>query len=76
MSRNKDHRPNVAAAEGGRPLGAPYIFLIYSLYIPYIFDKYVPYIFPWVFPNLWSQQKTSPYRKPCLHTFFCRCFAF
>ena len=23
MSRNKEHRPNGAAAEGGRPIGAP-----------------------------------------------------
>ena len=60
MSRNKEHRPNGAAAEGGRPIGAPpkaapvfliilyhkclWIFLIYSLYIPYIFPRYVPYI--------------------------------
>ena len=36
---------------------------LYSLYIPYIFPKYVPYIFPCVFLNLWSQQKTNPYRK-------------
>ena len=40
-----------------------WIFLIYSLYIPYIFPIYVPYIFPCVFLNLWSQQKTNPYRK-------------
>ena len=40
-----------------------WIFLIYSLYIPYIFPRYVPYIFPCVFLNLWSQEKTSPYRK-------------
>ena len=33
-----------------------WIFLIYSLYIPYIFPKYVPYIFPCVFLTLWSQQ--------------------
>ena len=46
MSRNKEHRPNGAAAEGGRPIGAPPkaapVFLIinlygYALYIPYIF---------------------------------------
>ena len=40
-----------------------WIFLIYSLYIPYILPSYVPCIFPCVFLNLWSQQKTSPYRK-------------
>ena len=33
-----------------------WIFLIYSLYIPYIFPKYVPYIFPCVFLTLFSQQ--------------------
>ena len=69
---DQKHRPNGAAAEGGRPIGAPpkaapvfliilyhkylWIFLIYSLYIPYIFPKYVPYIFPWVFLKLWSQE--------------------
>ena len=53
MSRNKEHRPNVASAEGGDPIGAPpkaapvfliilyhrylWMFLIYSLYIPYIY---------------------------------------
>ena len=40
-----------------------WIFLIYSLYIPYIFPSYVKYVFPCVFLNLWSQEKTSPYRK-------------
>ena len=60
MSRNKEHKPNGAAAEGGRPIGTPpkaapvfliilyheylWIFLIYSLYMPCIFPKYVPYI--------------------------------
>ena len=39
-----------------------WIFLIYSLYIPYIFPSYVKYVFPCVFLNLWSQEKTSPYR--------------
>ena len=34
----------------------PYIFLIYSIYIPYIFPSYVPYIFPCVFLSLWSQE--------------------
>ena len=36
---------------------------MYSLCLPYIFPKYFPYIFPCVFLNLFSQQKTSPYRK-------------
>ena len=39
------------------------IFLIYSLYIPYICPSYVKYVFPCMFLNLWSQEKTSPYRK-------------
>ena len=72
MSRNKEHRPNGTAAEGGRPTGAPpkaapvfliilyrkylWISLIYSLYFPYIFPKYIPYIFPCVFLHLWNQQ--------------------
>ena len=53
---------------GGRPIGAPpkaapvfliislhkylWIFLIYSLCIPYLFLKYVPYLCPCVFLNL------------------------
>ena len=56
----------------GYALYIPYIFhiyiyiYIYSIYIYiyiYIFPSYVPYIFPCVFLNLWSQEKTSPYRK-------------
>ena len=42
------------------------ILVIHSLYIPYIFPRYVPCIFPCVFLNLWSQEKTSPYRKTTL----------
>ena len=46
---HQTHRPNGAAAEGGRPIGAPPkaapVFLIiniygYALYIPYIFHIY------------------------------------
>ena len=33
-----------------------WIFLIYSLYIPYIFPSYVPYIFLCVFLNLRGQE--------------------
>ena len=57
---------NKGDAFGGRPSGSVFliilyhgylwIFLMYSLYIPYIFPKYVPYIFPCVFLNLWSQE--------------------
>ena len=39
-----------------------YTFLIYSIYA-YMFPRYVPCIFPCVFLKLWSQEKTSPYRK-------------
>ena len=84
MSRNKEHRPNGAAAPLGVPPKAaplcslflliyPFIVIIismniygYSLYIPYIFHtyiflfpEYVPYISPFVFLNLWSQQKKA-----------------
>ena len=61
MSRNKEHRPNGAAAEGGRPIGAPpkaapvflvilyhkrlWIFLIYSLYIQYLYVLKIFHIF-------------------------------
>ena len=69
------------AAEGGACFSDhlyhkySWIFLIYSLYIPYIFPKYVPYVFPCVFLNLWSQQKTIPYRKTAF-IFFFRYYAF
>ena len=72
MSRDNEHRPNGVAAFGGHPIGALpkaaavfliilyhkylWIFLMYSLYIPYRFPKYVPYIFLCVFLNLWSQE--------------------
>ena len=49
MSRNKEHRPNGAAAEGGASVffvSAHLSFYImniygYSLYIPYIFHIYI-----------------------------------
>ena len=52
-----------------------WIFLIYSLYIPYIFPSYVKYVFPYVFLNLWSQEKKSPYRKTTF-TFWFRFYTF
>ena len=64
---DQKHRPNGAAAEGGRPIGAPPkaapVFLIinlygYALYIPYIFHIYSIYIFPsyvpYIFPCVCS----------------------
>ena len=58
--------PSAVPQWGGRPSGSVFlilvyheylwIFLIYSLYIPYIFPSYVLYIFPYVFLNLWSQE--------------------
>ena len=51
------------------------ILVIHSLYIPYIFPRYVPCIFPCVFLNLWSQEKTSPYRKTT-EIFFFRFYTF
>ena len=68
---HQTHRPNGAAAEGGRPIGASpkaaplFLIIIYhkylwiSSYIPYMFHiflTYVPYIFPCVFLNLWSHE--------------------
>ena len=54
MSRNKEHRPNGAAAEGGAFVFfvSAHYFLYYKyfryfLYIPYIFHKYFPYVGPW-----------------------------
>ena len=49
MSRNKEHRPNGAAAPLGAPPKAAPVFLIinlygYALYIPYIFHIYSIYI--------------------------------
>ena len=74
-----------SAAIGGRSIGSVFliilyhkylcIFLIHSLYIPFIFPRYVPCIFPCVFLNLWSQQKTSPYRKTTF-IFFSGLYAF
>ena len=69
IQSNQKHRPN-----GAPPKAAPvfliilyhkyfWIFLIYSLYIPYIFPSYVKYVFPCVFLDLWSQEKTSLYLK-------------
>ena len=66
---------NTGTAFGGRPIGSVFliilyhkylwIFLIHSLYFLYIYiyPRYVPCISPCVFLNLWSQEKTSPYRK-------------
>ena len=44
-----------------------YTFPIYSIYI---FSKYDPCIFHCVFLNLWSQEKTSPYRKTTFISFY------
>ena len=40
--------------------------------MPYLFPKYVPYSFPCVFLNLWSQQKTGPYRNTTFVAVFSR----
>ena len=69
--RNMGRLPRAAA-----PLGLCFLLFYiinicgYSSYIPYIFHIYFldmfhshPCIFPCVFLNLWSQEKTSPYRK-------------
>ena len=64
MNRNKEHGPNGAAAEGGRPIGAPpkaapvfliilyhkclWIFLIHSLYIPYTYCLDMFHVFSFV----------------------------
>ena len=60
MSRNKEHRPNGAAATGGRPIGgaaedgasvffvsAPLSFYNMTVYGYYL---YIPYLFPQYFP--------------------------
>ena len=55
MSRNKEHRPNGAAAEGGRPIGGAAeggasVFFVsahlffYTMHI-YGYSFYIPYIF-------------------------------
>ena len=65
MSRNKEHRPDGAAAEGGRPLGAPlkavplcslflliYLFLYYEyLWIFLIYSLYISYIYIYICPK-------------------------
>ena len=53
-----------------------WILLIHSWYIPYMFPRYVPCIFPCVFLNLWSQEKTSPYRKTTFILFFNRFYTY
>ena len=55
MSRNKEHRPNGAAAEGGRPIGgaaeggASVLFVSAHLFFYimniYGYSLYIPYIF-------------------------------
>ena len=55
MSRNKEHRPNGAAAEGGRPIGGAaeggasvfFVSAHLSFYIMniYGYSLYIPYIF-------------------------------
>ena len=52
------------------------ILVIHSLYIPYIFPRYVPCIFLCVFLNLWSQEKTSPYRRTTFLFYFFRLYIF
>ena len=70
MNRNKEHRPNGAAAEGGRPIGgaaeggasvffvsAHLSFSYYEyLWICLICSLYIPYIFP----------NYVPYIFPCV----------
>ena len=58
MSRNKEHRPNGAAAEGGRPIGgaaeggASVVFVSahLSFYImnTYGYSLYIPYIYIYI----------------------------
>ena len=55
MSRNKEHRPNGAAAEGGRPIGGAAeggasVFFVSVHSFPYImniygYSLYIPYTF-------------------------------
>ena len=53
MNRNKEHRPNGATAEGGRPIGVPPkaapVFLIISyhkyLWVVFIYSWYRPYMY-------------------------------
>ena len=76
--------PHWCAAEGGACVSVNFliilyhrylwILLTYSLYVPYVFPSYVKYVFPCVFLNLWSQEKTSPYRKTT-DIFFQRFYA-
>ena len=79
VETNQKHGPN-----GAPPEAAPvfliilyqkylWIFLICSLYM---FPKYDPCIFPCVFLNLWSQEKTSPYRKTTFLLLFFRFYTF
>ena len=79
---DQKHRPNGAAAEGGRPIGAPPkaapVFLIinlygYALYIPYIFHIYflaMFHIFSLVCFVIYSvNRRQILIAKPCLYCF-------
>ena len=57
MSRNKEHRPNGAAAEGGRPIGgtaegrasvlyvSAHLFFYIMNHVIHGYTLYIPYIF-------------------------------
>ena len=75
MSRNKEHRPNGAAAEGGRPIGGTAqggtsVFFVSAHSIFYImniygYSLYIPfiihiYIYIYIFPQY------VPYVFPCV----------
>ena len=57
MSRNKEHRPNGAAAEGGRPIGGAAeggasVFFVSALLLFYIMNTYGYYLYiPCRFPG-------------------------
>ena len=84
---NQKHRPNGAAAEGGRPIGAPpkaapvfliilyhkysWIFLIYSLYMPYKYFLIMFHIFSLVcFLISGVKRRQVLIAKPCFYFLF------
>ena len=75
MSRNKEHRPNGAAAEGGRPIGGaaeggasvffvPAHSFFYIMNI-YEYSLYIPYIFH-IYIYICIFPKYVPYIFPCV----------
>ena len=63
MRRNKEHRPNGAAAEGCATCSSIFLYCEYLWYIPYIFLRYSMYIY------IYISQISSIYFPLCVSQF-------